>query len=74
MSTKGTADDVDFEVKAFLDYVDSGIVSGDFVQEVYKVINALKTDRKAVKKFMIYEISLIASRMEGRNEDIEKIK
>ena len=34
LSTKGTADDVSSNIKAFLDYVDRGFISSYFVQKL----------------------------------------
>ena len=65
LSTKGTADDVDADVKAFLDYVESGIVSGEFATEFDKAVEKVKYNERTVKEFMTYEMALLESRMEG---------
>ncbi len=70
LSTKGTANDVDEDVKAFLDYVDSGIVSGDFVSELNEAVQIVKTNQRAVKEFMTFEMILLENRMAGRAEGL----
>ena len=73
LSTKGIADDVDSDVKAFLEYVDSGIVVGEFVQEIDKAVKIVKSNRKAMKEFMTYEMTLLESRKEGSVKKAEDI-
>ena len=68
LSTKSTANDVDEDVKAFLDYVDSGIVDGDFVSELNEAVQIVKTNQRAVKEFMTFEMILMENRMAGRAE------
>ena len=70
LSTKGTADDVSLALRAFLDYVDCGIINGDFVQELDAAIQLVKSNRKAMKDFMTYEMSLLESRMEGEQRGL----
>ncbi len=70
LSTKGTADDVSPNLRAFLDYVDSGIIFGDFVQELDAAVQLVKSNRKAMKEFMTYEMSLLESRMEGEQQGL----
>jgi predicted transposase/invertase (TIGR01784 family) len=65
LSTKGTIDDVTPNIKAFLDYVDKGIISGDFVKELDDAVQLVKSNRKAMKEFMTYEMALIEERLEG---------
>ena len=72
LSTKGTLNDVDEDVKAFLEYVDSGIVSGDFVIELDEAVQIVKTNRKAVKEFMTFEMILMENRMAGHAEGLLK--
>ena len=68
LSTKGTPEDVDKDVKAFLDYVDAGIVSGEFVKEVDEAVQIVKTNRRGVKEFMTFEMMLLENRMAGYDE------
>ena len=65
LSTKGTIDDVSPDIKAFLDYVDTGVVSGDFVKELDNAVQLVKSNRKAMKEFMTYEMALLESEMTG---------
>ena len=65
LSTKGTMDDVSPDIKAFLDYVDKGIVSGDFVKELDQTVQLVKSNRKAMKEFMTYQMALLESEMTG---------
>ena len=72
LSTKGNVDDVDEEVKAFLNYVDSGIVEGAFVKELDDTVQVVKSNRKAMKEFMTYEMTLLESRMEGEQRGFQR--
>ena len=71
LSTKGTVDDVSPDIKAFLDYVDNGIVSGDFVKELDNAVQLVKSNRKAMKEFMTYEMALLESEMTGEQRGIQ---
>ena len=73
LSTKGTLSDVSPDVKAFLDYVDSGIVSGAFVKELATAVNNVKTNAKVRHDFMTLQMALLESKMEGKIEgEIQK--
>ncbi len=75
LSTQGIADDVDSDVKAFLNYVDSGVVVGEFVQKIDKAVKIVKSNRRAMKEFMTYEMSLLEREkrgvLQGRNQEKE---
>ena len=81
LSTKGTVDDVSPNLRAFLDYVDCGIINGDFVQKLDEAVQLVKSNRKAMKEFMTYEMSLLEreqqgllrGKEEGRTEEKESI-
>ena len=77
LSTKGTADDVSNTVKNFLNYVDRGIVAGSFVKELDAAVSIVKSDEKARKEFMTYQMALLESNLEGkergRKEGIESV-
>ena len=45
--------------------MDSGIVSSDFVKELDDAVQLVKSNRKAMKEFMTYEMALIESEMTG---------
>lgn len=65
LSTKGTVDDVSPDILAFLNYVDSGIVSGKFVEELDIAVNTVKSNEKARHDFMTLQMALLEERMEG---------
>ena len=70
LSTKGTIDDVTPDIKAFLDYVDKGIISGDFVKELDDAVQLVKSNRKAMKEFMTYQMALLESEMIGEQRGL----
>lgn len=53
-------------------YVDSGIVAGDFVEEIQAAVDDVKTMKRTVKEFMTFEMILLENRMEGRAEGRDK--
>ena len=65
LSTKGTVDDVTADIKAFLDYVDAGIISGNFVRELDDAVQLVKSNRKVMKEFMTYEMALLERELTG---------
>lgn len=68
-NTKAEMDDVSSEVKAFLDYVDSAIVSNDkFVQEINEEIKKVKQIEKERKGYMTYEMKIREWKKEGIEE------
>ena len=77
LSTKGTLNDVSQEIKNFLDYVDSGIVSGRFVKELDAAVRVVKSNEKARLEFMTYQMAILESSLEGeergRKEGIESV-
>jgi len=65
LSTKGTMNDVEPDVKKFLDYV-NGILSNDeFVQEIDQEIKEIKKDKKKGLDYMTYEMKIREERKEG---------
>ena len=58
-------DDVSPDIKAFLEYVDKGIISGDFVKELDDAVQLVKSNRKAMKEFMTYQMALLEERLQG---------
>ena len=50
--------------------MDKGIISGDFVKELDNAVQLVKSNRKAMKEFMTYEMSLLESRMEGEQRGL----
>lgn len=77
LSTKGTVDDVDPDILAFLNYVDSGIVSGKFVEELDSAVVSVKSNEKARHDFMTFQMALLEEQMageeRGRIEGIESV-
>ena len=77
LSTKGTVNDVTPDILAFLNYVDSGIVSGKFVEELDAAVDSVKSNEKARHDFMTLQMYLLEHEMEaeerGRNIGIESV-
>ena len=73
LSTKGTLDDVSPDIKAFLAYVDSGIVSGDFVKELAIAVDNVKTNAKVRHDFMTFQMYLLEREMESAQKRSEEI-
>ena len=77
LSTKGTVDDVSPDILAFLNYVDSGIVSGKFVEELDAAVVSVKSNEKARHDFMTFQMYLLEQEMETekrvRNEERESV-
>ena len=65
LSTKGTMNDVSQEIKNFLNYVDSGIVSGTFLKELDEAVRVVKSNGKARLDFMTYQMAILESSLEG---------
>ena len=59
-------------MKNFLDYVDSGIISGSFVTELDETVKEVKTNAKVRLGFMTYQMALLESKLEGEKSGIEK--
>lgn len=75
LSTKGSVDDVSPELKNFLNYVDSGIVAGNFVKKLDDAVNSVKFNEKARLDYMTYEMALLDRELQGREEGrIEMVK
>ncbi len=72
LSTKGMLNDVSDDIKNFLNYVDSGIISGSFVEELDDAVNIVKSNTKARKEFMTYQMALLESKLDGREEGREE--
>ena len=77
LSTKGTANDVSPDTLAFLNYVESGIVSGKFVEELDVAVNSVKSNEKARHDFMTLQMYLLEEKMEaeerGRAKERESV-
>ena len=73
LSTKGTVDDVSYDILAFLNYVDSGIVSGKFVKELDAAVDSVKSNEKARHDFMTLQMYLLEEKMEAEDSRAEEI-
>ena len=72
LSTKGTVDDVKTDIKAFLNYVDNGIVSGKFVEKLNAAVDSVKSNQKVRHDFMTLHMALLEERMEGEQHGLKK--
>lgn len=73
LNTKGTYGDITPELKTFLDYVDSGIVVGDFVSELANAVNSIKRNEKVRHDFMTLQMYLREHEMETAQRRSEEI-
>ena len=72
LNTQGTMDDVEPDVKAFLEYV-NGVLSQDaFVQEVDKAIRDVKTEEAERVRYMTYAMRLKDERKIGHAEGVRE--
>ena len=55
LTTKGTMDDIPKELKNFLDYLDSGIISDEFTKELDDAVIETRSDRKWRERIMTLE-------------------
>lgn len=65
LSTKGTMNDVEPDVKKFLDYVNGVLSNDEFVQEIDQEIKKLKKDKAKGLSYMTYEMKIREERKEG---------
>ena len=76
LSTKGSANDVNNDILNFLNYVDNGIINGNFVKQLDNAVHAVKSNHKARLEYMTYQMALLESKLdglaEGRNEGREE--
>ena len=68
LNIKGTVNDVSPDILAFLNYVDSGIVSGKFVEELDAAVDSVKSNEKARHDFMTFQMY-----QRGLNEERESV-
>ena len=69
LNTKGTLDDVDAELKSFLDYVDKGIISGEIAKEIDTAVSEVKINKKARLSFMTFEMYMRERLMDALAEE-----
>lgn len=72
LNTKGTIGDVPSDIKSFLSYVDRGVISGKFVEELDVAVDTVKTNAKARHDFMTLQMALLESKMEGELQGEER--
>ena len=72
LSTKGTANDVEPDVKAFLDYVEGIISDDEFVQEIDQEIKEVKTIEKERRLYMTFVMKMQEERKEGLKEGLKE--
>ena len=72
LSTKGTKDDVEPDVKAFLEYVNGVLVNDEFVKEIDDEIHKVKAIEAERVRYMTYEMKLQEERKLGRKEGLEE--
>lgn len=72
LSTKGSVNDVSSELQNFLNYVDNGIVIGNFIQQLDNAVNSVKSNEKARKDFMTLEMYLKERELEGEEKGREE--
>jgi len=68
ISTKGTADDVTPDVKAFLNYIDGESSKDGFVSEIDAAVQNLKEKESERMNYMTYAMKILEEREEGRKE------
>ena len=73
LNTTGTVGDVSDELKNFLRYVDSGIVSGKLVSDFDDAIKSVKIARETRLSYMTFEMALKEREMRGREEERNSI-
>ena len=72
LNTTGTVGDVSDELKNFLRYVDSGIVSGKLVSDFDDAIKSVKIARETRLSYMTFEMALSEREMQGFELGVEK--
>ena len=65
LSTKGTISDVSQEIKNFLNYVDKNVIADAFIKKIDEAVQVVKSNQKARKEFMTYQMALLESKMDG---------
>lgn len=73
LSTKGSRADVTSELKEFLDYVDRGIIVGDFVKELSRAVESVKRNEKVRHDFMTLQMYLLEHELETAQRRSEEI-
>ena len=72
LNTKGTVGNVPPDLKFFLDYVESGIVLGKFVEKLDAAVKSIKMNEKVRHDFMTLQMALLEERLEGELQGEER--
>ncbi|TYZ24521.1 Rpn family recombination-promoting nuclease/putative transposase [Selenomonas ruminis] len=68
LSSKGTANDVSPDIKAFLDYMNGLPAADDFIKEIDACITKTKTNHEERVSYMTYEMKMREAHDDGRAE------
>ena len=68
LNSKGTKGDIDEDTESFLNYIESGKVKGNFVEEVAREVEKLKAHDALKVEYMSFSAALADERDEGREE------
>lgn len=71
-NTKGTANDVSEEVKAFLNYLEGILCDDDYIQELEKEVKKIKYNKKWRKEYMTLQIRDYLNRQDGYELGIQQ--
>lgn len=72
LCSKGTMDDVEPDVKQFLEYVNGVLSDDEFVQEIDREIREVKMIEAEGVKYMTYAMKLMEERKEGLKEGLKE--
>ena len=68
LNSKGTMDDVDEEVKAFLDYMNGILSDNPLVQAIDEAIQSVKLEKEERVSYMTFAMKMMEERKEGFRE------
>jgi len=72
LNSKGTIDDVEPDIKAFLQYVEGILTENPFAQEIAAEVAHVKSNNEWRREFMTLEMELKMRELKGREEGIEE--
>ena len=72
LNSKGTADDVDDDLKAFLQYVNGVITEGPLVQEIHQEVHEIKQNEKWRDEYMFMADKIRFIQQEAIEEGMQK--
>ena len=73
LSTKGSDSDISTDLFNFLQYVDNSTVSDNFTNRLNCAVEMVKSSEKVRLDFMTYQMALLESKLEGREETLLEI-